>query len=134
MTPNQPPDELPASGLYQLSIRLDRSLHRRIGSLGRVHLPAGSYIYTGSAKRNLPARIARHRRRDKKLHWHIDYLLTSPHARIHHIDTRPWTGGGECRWNRHTARRTKSSTPVRNFGSSDCQCPGHLLLTRPSAP
>ncbi len=125
-------DDLPPGGLYQLCIRLDRPLHRRIGSLGRVHLPAGSYIYTGSAKRNLPARIARHRRRDKKLHWHIDYLLTSPHARIHHIDTRPWTAGGECRWNRHTARHETSSTPVRNFGSSDCQCPAHLLFIGPS--
>jgi hypothetical protein len=39
-------------------------------------------VYTGSAKRGLDARIERHIRHDKALHWHIDYLLTSPGVRV----------------------------------------------------
>ncbi|MBM4035886.1 MAG: DUF123 domain-containing protein, partial [Planctomycetes bacterium] len=32
--------------------------------------------------RGLEARIARHQRRTKRLHWHIDYFLALPKARL----------------------------------------------------
>ena len=71
---------------YQLTIRLTKDIHIAIGALGTHRLPAGDYVYTGSARRNLEARIARHCRRNKKLHWHIDYLLAAAEARI--VDIR----------------------------------------------
>ncbi len=57
---------------YQLLIRIGRPIRLRIGALGVQEFPAGHYLYTGSARRNLEARIHRHLRREKKLRWHID--------------------------------------------------------------
>ena len=67
---------------YQLEIMLERPLRLRVGRLGPIELDAGRYVYTGSAKRALESRIARHLRGDKKVHWHIDYLLSAPGVRV----------------------------------------------------
>jgi len=122
------PTTLPPTGLYQLWIELARPISLRVGRLARFRFQAGWYVYTGSAKRNLPARVARHRRRSKTLRWHIDYLLASPHAHIRRVLTRPWRAGGECRWHRTTARAPRATIPVPGFGSSDCRCPAHLVF------
>jgi Uri superfamily endonuclease len=53
-----------------------------VGALGDFELPAGLYVYTGSAKRNILARVSRHLSGRKKIRWHIDYLLSHPLARI----------------------------------------------------
>ena len=53
-----------------------------VGRLGRFRFPPGVYVYTGSARRNLEARSRRHLSRTKNLHWHSDYLLADPAARI----------------------------------------------------
>jgi Uri superfamily endonuclease len=84
-------------------------------------LPAGDYVYTGSARRNLEARIARHCRRDKKLHWHIDYLLAAAETRI--IDIQR-LAQPECFINQQQAGRTL----IPGFGASDCRggCGSHL--------
>jgi Uri superfamily endonuclease len=37
-----------------------------IGKLGPGEFPAGEYIYTGSGKRNIQAKVARHFSRAKK--------------------------------------------------------------------
>ena len=122
------PTTLPPTGLYQLWIELARPISLRVGRLARFRFQAGWYVYTGSAKRNLPARVARHRRRSKTLRWHIDYLLASPHAHIRRVLTRPWRAGGECRWHRATARTRGATIPAPGFGSSDCRCPAHLVF------
>jgi len=122
------PATLPPTGLYQLWIELARPISIRVGHLGRFRFHPGYYVYTGSAKRNLPARVARHRRRSKKLRWHIDYLLASPHAHIRRVVTRPWRAGGECRWQRATARAPGATIPAPGFGSSDCRCTAHLVF------
>ena len=57
----------------------------QIGSLGEREFRAGHYVYVGSAARGLEARIARHGRLRKKMHWHFVYL---PHASI---PKRRWT-------------------------------------------
>ena len=62
------------SGDYFIVLRLSEAAEISVGSLGRIHFPAGYYVYVGSARKNLEARLARHQRRRKKLHWHIDYL------------------------------------------------------------
>jgi Uri superfamily endonuclease len=121
------PAALPPTGVYQLWIELVRPISIRIGRLGRFRFPPGWYVYTGSAKRNLPARVARHCQRSKKLRWHIDYLLANRHAHIRQVLTRPWRPGGECRWHRATALAPGATIPVPGFGSSDCRCPAHLV-------
>jgi Uri superfamily endonuclease len=49
---------------------------------GFFEFPADVYVYTGSATSGIEAQIARRQRADKKLRWHIDYLLAAPGARI----------------------------------------------------
>ena len=106
---------------YQLLIGLTRKTSVAVGRLGVFEFPAGRYIYTGSAKRNLEARIARHRRADKKLHWHIDYLLAAPQARL--LAVRRF-GDSECAIN----RCTEGAILVPGFGATDCRagCGSHL--------
>ncbi len=52
---------------YQLQIELTQAVSCTVGCLGLCHFPAGRDVYTGSARRNLEARIARHLAREKKL-------------------------------------------------------------------
>ena len=61
-------------GSYALIIRLNRAKRLTVGRLGEFYFPAGHYLYLGSALNGLESRVRRHLRRDKKLHWHIDYL------------------------------------------------------------
>lgn len=106
---------------YQIEFRLSRKLWIEVGSLGRFLFPAGRYVYTGSARRNLRARVARHLRRDKTLRWHIDYLLSQPWAHV--LDTRS-SGENECELN----QSVRGEIIVRGFGASDCRrgCGSHL--------
>jgi Uncharacterized conserved protein len=110
---------------YQLLIRLCLDVRIRIGRLGEFDFPAGFYIYTGSGRRNIEARIARHRRRRKPLHWHIDHLLAHPAAEI--LDVR-LSVLPECRLNQATA----GEMPAPGFGASDCHdgCHSHLRFIR----
>ena len=67
-------------GSYLLVFILDRDISCCIGKRGLMTFPQGTYVYVGSALNGLDQRIRRHLRTDKKIHWHIDYLL--PHAQI----------------------------------------------------
>ncbi|HHN74262.1 MAG TPA: GIY-YIG nuclease family protein [Acidobacteria bacterium] len=113
---------------YQLLIHLPRPLRVEIGALGPVRFPAGRWVYTGSARRGIDARLARHLAESgsKRLHWHIDYLLAHPAARI--VAWRRSTIA-ECR----LQAATPGSTPVPGFGASDCRagCGAHLRLLPP---
>ena len=117
------------AGVYRLWIDLRRPVTVTVGRLGAWRLAVGTYVYVGSARRNLAARLARHRRRDKVLRWHIDYLLARPEATICRVETRAWRAGAECRWARQT-RREGGEVAIKGFGASDCRegCGAHLLL------
>lgn len=106
---------------YQLVIHLAAPRRLRIGRLGIFHFPAGRYLYTGSARRHLDARLARHLSRAKRLHWHIDYLLAARGARV--IAVRRFAEP-ECA----RAGRTRGLVLVPGFGASDCTagCGSHL--------
>lgn len=114
---NLPPDAV----TYQLLIEVERRCRIAPGRLGEYVLEPGRYVYTGSARRNLRARIRRHLRADKALHWHIDWLLTQCHARV--IDVQV-SAEPECRLN----ARTGGAIPIPGFGASDCRaaCGSHL--------
>ncbi len=62
------------SGIYFLLIRNKKKFPLTIRKK-EYFFPCGFYIYVGSAQKNLKQRIERHIRREKKKHWHIDYLL-----------------------------------------------------------
>jgi Uri superfamily endonuclease len=102
-------------------IELVRARTVRVGALGAFVFPAGRYVYTGSALRNLEARIARHLSRDKRLRWHIDYLLAAPGARVVRVRR---AADGECELN----GATRGTVIVAGFGAGDCcsGCGSHL--------
>jgi len=116
------------SGLYQLVIRLERKRVIDVGHLGHFVFPSGYYVYTGSAKRGLESRIARHLRKEKRLRWHIDYLLGQ--ARI--VEVKRYQSGrrSECELNRRIGALPDSKIVAPGFGSSDCRCPTHLFHFR----
>ena len=121
---------MPREISYQLLIDLPQPLRCVVGRLGEFDLPAGRYVYTGSAMRGLEARIARHLRPDKPLRWHVDYLLAGPGVRVVGVvrSRRP-----ECALN----RTVRGSLPVPGFGASDCRagCGAHLkYLGKAGAP
>src|ERR1019366_617038 len=62
-------------GVYQLYIHVPHSGRRTIGGLGNFEFPAGLYFYTGSALGGIRRRVSRHLRDEKRLRWHIDFLL-----------------------------------------------------------
>lgn len=96
----------------------------RIGALGTFSFPAGYYVYTGSAKRGLRARLRRHWQSDKRLRWHIDYLRK--YARIVCAIVRVGSQMDECSCHECIIRVLNARTIVRGFGSSDCNCKSHL--------
>ncbi len=106
---------------YQLVLRLQRAVRIQPGRLAATLLPAGDYVYTGSARRNLEARIARHLRRDKPCRWHIDWLTTRPEVEILCVlrSSLP-----ECELN----QATRGELIIPGFGASDCRrgCGAHL--------
>jgi Uri superfamily endonuclease len=106
---------------YQLLLRLRHPRTLRIGALGSFTFPAGYYLYSGSARRNLTARLARHCRREKPLRWHIDYLTS--HEDVEVIGTRTFHGT-ECELNQGVPGRIIAP----GFGASDCRsgCGAHL--------
>ena len=113
--------DTPAYRTYQLLIEVPEALDVSIGRLGMRHFPAGLYCYTGSAVRNFEARIRRHLAPEKKMHWHIDYLLAAPGVRVREVRRH---GDGECLVN----QRVLGQIVVPGFGASDCaaHCGSHL--------
>ncbi len=117
-------DEIPAASgwvSYCLFIRVPAGLTVKIGRLGDFTFPAGRYVYTGSAKRNLRARVNRHLRREKRWRWHIDYLLAGAGVTVESVLL---SACSEC----ELAARCGGEIVVSGFGSSDCRsgCGSHL--------
>ena len=112
-------------GTYALLIEAEQKVHVQIGKLGKFRFPQGLYIYIGSAKNNLEKRIERHLKKEKKLFWHIDYLLQAPCVRIKKV----WAGaeGEECSLAAAMASGSAFQIPAPGFGSSDCRCKTHLF-------
>ncbi|MDP1959420.1 MAG: GIY-YIG nuclease family protein [Methylotenera sp.] len=115
---------------YQLTIQVRQDSTIQIGKLGAFHFPAGYYVYTGSAKRNLEARIQRHLSKEKRLKWHIDYLLHAPEVEV--IKVGRWTES-ECEVN----QQVHGNVLIPRFGATDCHsgCGSHLkFLSKLDAP
>lgn len=115
------------SGCYQLKIKIKQNITLKIGALGLCEFSKGDYVYTGSAMKNLSKRIARHQRKEKKLRWHIDYLLSHPEVELVEVVSYPSEIKEECFYNQLLLNE-KAEVHVKGFGSSDCKkCPSHLV-------
>lgn len=119
---------LPDTGAYRLTIRLSSAVRVRVGRLGMVSLPAGTYVYCGSARRGLHARVGRHLRRSKRKRWHIDYLLARREAKV--VEVAAWSDRTECELAAE-AIHDSGQVLTPGFGSSDCRsgCGAHLART-----
>lgn len=132
-TPVQSPETLPARGNYTLVIRLKSPSLIRIAKKGQFNFQEGCYVYTGSALGNsaisLRHRVARHLRKRKELHWHIDYLLADAKASILAVVAGASKANRECEITNLIQRIERASLPIIGFGASDCRrnCKSHLV-------
>ncbi len=126
-------DSAPVSGgAYLLLLRLPGPVTIAIGKIAG-ELPGGWYAYAGSARGpgGIRARLRRHFRRDKRLHWHIDRLTTLADR----LSAFAVPGGNECALRRLVADSGLGAVAIPGFGSSDCAaCPAHLLRWSDPAP
>lgn len=111
------------SGIYFLLITLSEDRELKAGALPLLQFKKGFYLYAGSAKKNLRRRTARHLRKRKKYHWHIDYLTGIASAvRAYPIFS---CGSLECRLAADIEKISDDQVP--GFGCSDCGCGSHLF-------
>ena len=109
-------------GSYILVLRVPASKEVEIGKLGKICFEKGLYAYVGSAMSGLQARIKRHLKREKKSHWHVDYLVACSDI----IDVVVFETKAKCEC--EIASKLSARFPgIRKFGSSDCKCSSHLF-------
>jgi Uri superfamily endonuclease len=120
---------LPAvPGSYLLLLDLAAPTRLTVGRLGTFDFPAGRYAYAGSARGpgGLRARVVRHVRAEKRLHWHVDYLAAcAPVVEVWYVESGERL---ECVWAVRLSALPGAGLPVEGFGSSDCGCRAHLIL------
>jgi sugar fermentation stimulation protein A len=109
-----------------LLLKLEQEKEIGVGRLGRKKFPMGYYVYVGSAMRHLTARLAQHGRRDKKPHWHIDYLTQEADGLV----SLPVRSSQRLECELAQALSLMLKQGPAGFGSSDCPCPTHLFLSR----
>ena len=112
------------SGTYCLIVHVNNNSNIKIGKLGFLEFKEGYYVYVGSALNSLKSRINRHLSMEKKLFWHIDYLLNSENSHISDViyieSPKKW----EC----NVASKIASfGVGINGFGCSDCKCSSHLF-------
>lgn len=119
-------------GTYILTIKVLHDTILIIGSLGEIFFPSGLYFYIGSAMAKTGAstllnRVKRHvlKATNKKVHWHIDYLLNSEYAKVVRIFLIPSKERYECIIAQEMVKKADKYIP--NFGASDCSCRSHLF-------
>lgn len=109
-------------GSYCLIINLNKEKTIKIGKkLGRLNFKQGYYVYVGSAMNSLFGRIERHLSDEKRLHWHIDYLLKN--SEITDVIYNESTRKIECNLSKYLSTKSKG---IKDFGCSDCNCESHL--------
>ena len=115
-------------GIYALCLMVDGDISVMIGALGDLFFQRGRYVYVGSALNSLEPRLLRHIGKSEgnigKLHWHIDHLLIEHSVRISDIFVKETLEREECVLADFVGRH---GVVIRNFGSSDCGCDGHLF-------
>lgn len=98
-----------------------------IGRWGRLLVTPGYYVYVGSAfgPGGVRARVARHFRKAKRNHWHIDYLRAAI------APVCAWCSYIPSRFEHDWARafgQMEGVSCITGFGCSDCSCDSHLFI------
>lgn len=117
-------------GTYALLIEIRGKRNIQVGRLGKFTFPPGFYTYVGSAKNNLEKRVKRHLSSQKKLFWHIDYILQTSGTNVKKVWAKQMQE--ECLLAKNMAASKLFRAPVPGFGSSDCRCKTHFFaVTQP---
>ncbi len=114
-------------GIYVLIVQVKKPIQTEIGALGKLTFAEGLYAYVGSAQNNLELRVARHRRKEKRLFWHIDYLLNNEAAEVIAVYQNAGDRTEECRI---ASLLESNAQPIAGFGCSDCSCHSHLFRAK----
>jgi len=125
----RPVGALPSRGVYALVINVSQDLRVRPGGLGEYLVGSGVYVYVGSALKPglLRLRVARHLAKEKPLRWHIDYLTSRAEVAVEAVvAAEAECKKAECLLVRHLINENFTIV-IPRFGSSDCDCPSHLL-------
>ena len=119
----------PLPGTYGLLLVVAQRHDLTVGRLGMLAVQPGFYWYVGSAfgPGGLRARVGRHVRRGKSLHWHVDYLREVAELTAVTLTTDPTPR--EHLWANVAQQSDLFTTPFPRFGASDCRCPAHLFYT-----
>lgn len=114
-------------GTYVLVMKAPEAGSATIGKLGEIEFQGGWLLYVGSAfgSGGLQARVRRHVRDAKTLHWHIDHLLAELDV------SEVWWTHDDTKWEEPWAEALRgmrnARIPLRRFGAGDCRCESHLI-------
>lgn len=115
-----------SKGAYVLLIELDEHTPITLPRRDEISLSASTYLYVGSANGpgGIRARLMRHFKKHKKIHWHVDQLTT----RAVQVSALAVPTGNECILGETLIGSGRFDTAISGFGSSDCHtCASHLL-------
>jgi Uri superfamily endonuclease len=122
-------------GIYLLTIEIVEQFTENIGAKGVITFTPGYYMYIGSAMGKIGSstilnRVKRHLRtaNEKRVYWHIDYLLRNDNAQIVSILLCPSKIRLECEIASELEKNADKL--VDGFGCSDCDCSTHLFYYR----
>jgi Uri superfamily endonuclease len=112
-------------GSYCLIFEVKSDLNVEVRNGRAFQLKRGIYVYCGSAfgSGGLRRRVLRHMKRNKKRHWHIDFLTTREETDFLGV----WIFEGkrfECKLAKEVSAVGEA---VLGFGSTDCKCDSHLF-------
>lgn len=110
-------------GIYVLIIQVSGDVAVQVGALGKLTFKKGVYAYVGSAQNNLEKRVRRHLTKEKRLFWHIDYLLDNDAAKVIAVFHKQADKAEECAVAKATGEK---GAAIAGFGASDCNCKSHL--------
>ncbi len=111
-------------GVYCLIMSVKKDLNIRVGKFSKIKFKKGLYAYVGSAQNNSEKRIARHKSKNKKKFWHIDYLLSNKFTKVQKVFYKEAKKIEECKI---AKKLSKMEIPIMKFGCSDCNCKSHLF-------
>ncbi|HUK84779.1 MAG TPA: GIY-YIG nuclease family protein [Candidatus Acidoferrum sp.] len=114
-------------GIYVLIVEISKTITVNIGAFGLLTFPSGLYAYVGSAQNNLELRVKRHLSKQKRLFWHIDYLLSNEAVKMIGAYYKEGDKTKECKIARLLH---KNALSIAGFGCSDCQCESHLFQAK----
>jgi len=114
------------AGGYILVLEVGCPVDVQIGKRGEISLEPGRYLYGGSAKRGIAARVNRHFSGGETLYWHIDYLTR--HPRVDVIEAWCYPDNSLVEHQLAAMENLSENGIFRGFGNGDCKegCRSHL--------